>query len=212
MAIKQNPRIAQAARAAISLAVGLFLTFSQSHGAEIGLVALGIFGLGFAVLNGFASVIFQKGLSAIENVPLTMVALLIGIFALMAPNSISGAIETTVSTSTSDALAFKFLVTGWGIIAGAFELYQSRRAGFRSAAGRDLLINASMGLLLAVLFLLAPLDIVSQVGFFGAYLLMSGVHGAISAASPAVTNAASPAVSNAASPAANATSSKTPKA
>jgi hypothetical protein len=171
MAIKQNPRIAQAARAAISLAVGLFLTFSQSHGAEIGLVALGIFGLGF--------------LSAIENVPLTMVALLIGIFALMAPNSISGAIETTVSTSTSDALAFKFLVTGWGIIAGAFELYQSRRAGFRSAAGRDLLINASMGLLLAVLFLLAPLDIVSQVGFFGAYLLMSGVHGAISATSPA---------------------------
>jgi hypothetical protein len=100
MAIKQNPRIAQAARAAISLAVGLFLTFSQSHGAEIGLVALGIFGLGFAVLNGFASVIFQKGLSAIENVPLTMVALLIGIFALMAPNSISGAIETTVWPSS----------------------------------------------------------------------------------------------------------------
>lgn len=204
MAIKQNPRIAQGARAAISLAVGLFLTFSQSHGAEIGLIALGIFGLGFALLNGFASVLFQKGLSAIENVPLTMVALLIGIFALMAPNSISGAIEATVSSATSDALAFKFLVTGWGIIAGAFELYQSRRAGFRSTTGRDLLINASMGLLLAVLFLLAPLDIVSQVGFFGAYLLMSGVHGAISAASPTTKPGASPA--------ANATSANSPKA
>jgi hypothetical protein len=204
MAIKQNPRIAQAARAAISLAVGLFLTFSQSHGAEIGLIALGMFGLGFAILNGFASVIFQKGLSAIENVPLTMVALLIGIFALMAPNSISGAIDATVSSATSDALAFKFLVTGWGIIAGAFELYQSRRAGFGSANGRDLLINASMGLLLAVLFLLAPLDIVSQVGFFGAYLLMSGVHGAISATSPNATSATSPA--------ANATPTKSTKA
>jgi hypothetical protein len=167
-------------------------------------VALGIFGLGFAFLNGISSVIFQKGLSAIENIPLTMVALLIGIFALMAPNSISGAIETTVSSATSDALAFKFLVTGWGIIAGAFELYQSRRAGFRSANGRDLLINASMGLLLAVLFLLAPLDIVSQVGFFGAYLLMSGVHGAISAASPATNSGASPA--------ANATQAKSTKA
>jgi uncharacterized membrane protein HdeD (DUF308 family) len=204
MAIKQNPRIAQAARAAISLAVGLFLTFSQSHGAEIGLIALGVFGLGFAILNGFASVIFQKGLSAIENVPLTMVALLIGIFALMAPNSVSGAIETSVSSATSDALAFKFLVTGWAIIAGAFELYQSRRAGFRSANGRDLLINASMGLLLAALFLLAPLDIVSQVGFFGAYLLMSGVHGAIAAASPTTNPAASPA--------ANATPAKSTKA
>jgi hypothetical protein len=38
---------------------------------------------------------------------------------------------------------------------------------------------------LAVLFLLAPLDIVSQVGFFGAYLMMSGVHIGIAAASPA---------------------------
>lgn len=191
MAITQTPRVAQAARAAVSLAVGLFLTFSQSHGADIGLFALGIFGLGFAFLNGFASVIFQKGLAAIENVPLTMVALLVGIFALLAPNSIGGVVDQTLNSATSDSLAFKFLVTGWGIIAGAFELYQARRAGFKTAAGRDLLINASFGLLLALLFLLAPLDIVSQVGFFGAYLLMSGVHGGISAASPAAKDSSS---------------------
>ena len=203
MAITQTPRIAQAARAAVSLAVGLFLTFSQSHGAEIGLLALGIFGLGFAVLNGFASVIFQKGLAAIENVPLTMVALLVGIFALMAPNSIGGVLDQTLNSTTSDVLAFKFLVTGWGIIAGAFELYQARRAGLKSPAGRDLLINASFGLLLALLFLLAPLDIVSQVGFFGAYLLMSGVHGGISATSPALATA---------KPAAKDSSSKSTKA
>lgn len=203
MAITQTPRIAQAARAAVSLAVGLFLTFSQSHGAEIGLLALGIFGLGFAVLNGFASVIFQKGLAAIENVPLTMVALLVGIFALLAPNSIGGMVDQTLNSATSDALAFKFLVTGWGIIAGAFELYQARRAGFKSRAGQDLLINASFGLLLALLFLLAPLDIVSQVGFFGAYLLMSGVHGGISATSPALTTS---------KPAAKDSSSKSAKA
>ena len=169
MAITQTPRIALAARAAISLAVGLFLTFSQSHGAEIGLLSLGVFGLSFAVLTGLASVIFQKGLAAIENVPLVMVALLIGIFALMASN---------------DEVAFKSLVTGWAIIAGAFELFQARRSGFKSTTGRDLLINSCFSLLLAVLFLLAPLDIVSQVGFFGAYLMMSGVHIGIAAASP----------------------------
>jgi hypothetical protein len=191
MAIKQNPRIAQGARAAISLGVGLYLTFTQSHSAEIGLLALGIFGVGFAILNGFASVIFQKGLAAIENVPLTLVALLIGIFALLAPNSMAGAADASLTAGASNALAFKFLVTGWAIIAGAFELYQARRSGFKSAAGRDLLINASFGLLLAILFLVAPLDIVSQVGFFGAYLLMSGVHGGISAASPAANLAAS---------------------
>jgi uncharacterized membrane protein HdeD (DUF308 family) len=176
MKIKQTPRVSQAARAAISLIVGLYLTFSQSHGAQVGLFALGLFGLGYAILNGLSSLIFQKGLSAIENVPLTMVALLVGIFALLSPNSVNAAAAT---------LAFKFLVTGWGIIAGAFELFQARRAGFKNPAGRDLLINAAFGLLLALLFLVAPLDIVSQVGFFGAYLLMSGVHGAISATSPA---------------------------
>lgn len=170
MAIKQTPRIALAARAGISLAVGLFVTFSQSHGAELGLLALGVFGLSFAVLNGLASAVFQKGMAAIQNVPLVMVALLIGIFALSASN---------------DELAFKFLVTGWAIIAGAFELFQSRRAGFKTAEGRDLLINSCFSLLLALLFLLAPLDIVSQVGFFGAYLMMSGVHIGIAAASPA---------------------------
>jgi hypothetical protein len=170
MAIKQTPRIALAARAGISLAVGLFVTFSQSHGAELGLLALGIFGLSFAVLNGLASAVFQKGMAAIQNVPLVMVALLIGIFALSASN---------------DELAFKFLVTGWAIIAGAFELFQSRRAGFKTSEGRDLLINSCFSLLLAVLFLIAPLDIVSQVGFFGAYLMMSGVHIGIAAASPA---------------------------
>ncbi|MEN9965714.1 MAG: hypothetical protein RJA60_711, partial [Actinomycetota bacterium] len=121
-------------------------------------------------LIGLASVIFQKGLAAIENVPLVMVALLIGIFALSASN---------------DEMAFKFLVTGWAIIAGAFELFQARRSGFRTTSGRDLLINACFSLLLALLFLLAPLDIVSQVGFFGAYLMMSGVHIGIAAASPA---------------------------
>jgi hypothetical protein len=185
MKIKQTPRVAQAARAAISFGVGLFLTFSQSHGAQIGLLALGIFGLGFAVLNGLASVIFQKGLAAIENVPLTMVALLVGIFALLAPDTISSTVASATEQATgSDALAFKMLVTGWAIIAGAFELYQARRAGFASLAGRDLLINASFGLLLAILFLTAPLDIVSQVGFFGAYLLLSGVHSGLSAASP----------------------------
>jgi hypothetical protein len=109
-------------------------------------------------------------MAAIENVPLVMVALLIGIFSLSA---------------SGDAAAFKFLVTGWAIIAGAFELYQARRAGFKTTPGRDLLINSSFSLLLAILFLLAPLDIVSQVGFFGAYLMMTGVHIGIAAASPA---------------------------
>ena len=180
MQITQTPRIPLAARAAASFGVGLFLTFSQSHSAATGLLALGIFGLSYGLLSGTASIVFQKGLAAIESIPLTVVALLIGGFALMVPGTIASAGQNSTA-----AVAFKMLVTGWAIIAGAFELYQARRAGFKTTTGRDLLITSSFGLLLALLFLVANLDIVSQVGFFGAYLLLSGVHLGISATSPA---------------------------
>lgn len=163
-----------ALRAAISLAVGLFITFSASHSPTTGLFALAIFGIGFAVLNGIGTAVWGKGLTAVENMPLTVAAFLIGLLAILVPQ---GDTETQV-------LAFTYLVTGWGLIAGSFELYLARRAGFRSQAGKDNLINAGFSLLLGVLFLIAPLDIVSAVGFFGAYLVLSGVHLAIAAATP----------------------------
>jgi hypothetical protein len=81
-------------------------------------------------------------------------------------------------------MAFIYLVTGWGLVAGAFELYLARRQGFRTRTGKDALINAGLSLLLGMLFLLAPLDIVSAVGFFGAYLVLSAIHLAIAAATP----------------------------
>jgi uncharacterized membrane protein HdeD (DUF308 family) len=42
-----------------------------------------------------------------------------------------------------------------------------------------------LSIVLGMLFLVAPLDIVSAVGFFGAYLIVSGVQLAVAAASPA---------------------------
>jgi hypothetical protein len=45
-------------------------------------------------------------------------------------------------------------------------------------------ISAVLAALLALLFALVPLDIVSAVGFFGAYLIVSGVHLGIAAYSP----------------------------
>jgi uncharacterized membrane protein HdeD (DUF308 family) len=81
-------------------------------------------------------------------------------------------------------MAFIYLVTGWGLVAGAFELYLARRSGLKTRNGKDALINAVLSLLLGLLFLVAPLDIVSAVGFFGAYLALSGIHLAIAAATP----------------------------
>ena len=167
-------KIVLALRAAISLAIGLFITFSQSHSAATGLLALAIFGLGFAVSNGISTSIWGKGLTAIENMPLTVAAVIIGLLAVLVPTG----------DLVASQMAFIYLVTGWGLIAGSFELYLARRSGFGSRAGKDSLINACFSLLLGLVFLVAPLDVISAVGFFGAYLAISGVHLAIAAGTP----------------------------
>jgi hypothetical protein len=167
-------KIVIALRATISFAVGIFITFNQSHSATTGLLSLAIFGIGFAILNGVGSAVWGKGLTSIDHLPLTIVALIVGVLAFLIPSG----------DPQAEQLAFIYLVTGWGLVAGAFELYLARREGFATRQGKDALLNASFGLLLGLLFLLAPLDIVSAVGFFGAYLALSGIHLAIAATTP----------------------------
>jgi uncharacterized membrane protein HdeD (DUF308 family) len=49
---------------------------------------------------------------------------------------------------------------------------------------REHLITAGLALVLGLLFLVTPMDAVSSVGFFGAYLVLSSVHLGIAAFSP----------------------------
>ena len=161
-------------RAAVSISVGLFITFTQSHSAATGLFALALFGIGSAVAN-VASTIWGKGkYLSVDSLPLTLIALAVGLFAALIPQT----------EPTAQGLAFVYLVAGWAVISGAMELYLANRAGFRTRAGKDGLISAGLGLALGLLFLIVQLDIVSAVGFFGAYLVISGVHLAIAALTP----------------------------
>lgn len=162
------------ARAAVSVAVGLFITFTQSHSAATGLFALAIFGVGFAIAN-LASTIWAKGkYLSVESLPFTLIALSVGLFSAFIPQT----------EPEAQALAFVYLVSGLGVISGAMELYLASRKGFSSRAGKDGLISAVLGLAIGLLFLIVQLDIVSAVGFFGAYLVISGVHLAIAALTP----------------------------
>jgi len=79
---------------------------------------------------------------------------------------------------------FLSVVAFWASIAGIYELYLAWRAGLAERAGRDLLISSVLTFGLALLFLVGNLDIVSAVGFFGAYLILLGVHWGIAAAGP----------------------------
>jgi uncharacterized membrane protein HdeD (DUF308 family) len=161
-------------RAIVFLAVGLFITFAQSHSAATGLFALAIFGIGFGVAN-VAATIWAKGkYLSVESLPFSVIACAVGLFAALIPQT----------EPTAQALVFVYLVAGWAVISGAMELYLANRAGFKTRGGKDGLISAGLGLALGLLFLIGQLDIVSAVGFFGAYLVISGVHLAIAALTP----------------------------
>jgi uncharacterized membrane protein HdeD (DUF308 family) len=161
-------------RAAIFVAVGLFITFTQSHSAATGLFALAVFGIGLAVANIAATIWDKRNHLSVESLPLTLISLAVGLFAVLIPQS----------DSTAQALVFVYLVSGWAVVSGAIELYLANRSGFRTRAGKDGLITAVLGLGIGLLFLIAPLDIVSAVGFFGAYLVICGVHLGIAALTP----------------------------
>ena len=167
-------RIVLASRAFITLAIGIYITFNQSHSAEAGLFALGIFGVGYAVLNATTSFIFAKRLTAIETVPMSVIALLIGLFAFL----------VSANSPFTHKASLTALVTAWGLVSAAFEFYLARRQGFKTQLGRDTLLSAILNILLAVLFLTLPMKSVEIVGFFGAYLVLSGVHVGITAATP----------------------------
>ena len=101
------------------------------------------------------------------------------IAAAMALAAIAQALGTE---SDSSRLVFLMLVAGWAIVVGAIELYLASREGFSERAGRDYLISAIFSLALGGLFLIALPDVVSAVGFFGAYLILLGAHWDIAAA------------------------------
>jgi uncharacterized membrane protein HdeD (DUF308 family) len=161
-------------RAIIFVAVGLFITFTQSHSAATGLFALAVFGIGFAVANIAATIWDKNNYLSVESLPLTLISLAVGLFAVLIPQT----------DTTAQALAFVYLVSGWAVVSGAIQLYLANRSGFRTRAGKDGLITAVLGVAIGALFLIAPLDIVSAVGFFGAYLVICGVHLGIAALTP----------------------------
>jgi uncharacterized membrane protein HdeD (DUF308 family) len=167
-------KIVIASRAMIYLVTGLLITFTQSHSANTGLMFLAGFGIGLALVNSISTLIAKSGIWSLDSLPVSLVAALVGLAASFIPSS----------NQAASGLAFVYLVAGWALISGSFDLYLARRVGFKSRSGKDSLISSALSLLLGVLFLAAPIDIVSAVGFFGAYLVLTGVHLAIAAFTP----------------------------
>lgn len=165
-------RIIHLPRAALALAGGLFITFSQSHAAVVGLAVFALFAL-----------LSASGALFIERKQKPKKLLIHSVVSLIAAGMALAAIAQALGTESDSArLVFLMLVAGWAIVVGAIELYLASREGFSERAGRDYLISAIFSLALGGLFLIALPDVVSAVGFFGAYLILLGVHWGIAAA------------------------------
>ena len=157
-------------RTAICLEVGLVITFSQVHNVTLGLQSLTSFGVGYAMITIFVALLQRKKLASYQNLPITGLALVVGLIAAQAP-------------TTGGMIWFRLLVAGWGVLSGCYEIWLASKASFRSMRGKEQLLTGLLGLILGALYLLVPLSEIDAVGFFGAYLIISAVHLGIAAAS-----------------------------
>lgn len=133
-----------------------------------------------SIAVGLFVTFWQAHHAAVGLVALAIFTILYGLRTLFGapkyfPIALIALITAFISASSlqeSSNATFILLVAIWGAAQAATDFIN-----------RDV-ISAVLASLLALLFALVPLDIVSAVGFFGAYLIVSGVHLGIAAYSP----------------------------
>ncbi|MEN9989254.1 MAG: hypothetical protein RL508_233 [Actinomycetota bacterium] len=154
----------------VYLEVGLVITFSQAHTYGVGIMAITSFGIGYAMVSVLVALIQRKKMAAYESVPLTVVALGIGLAA-------------TQLNSHTEVFWYPMLIVIWGLASAGFEWQGARKLGYRTQSGSEHLISAVLGLLLGLLYAFVRLQEIDAVGFLGAYMILSAVHLGISAVS-----------------------------
>ena len=165
-------------KSAIALATGIFITFMQIHDQVVGLTSLAVIALGWAAANLLAIFMAKNRISVLETVPLLVIQAIFGVIAVNAALNVAGE-PTAQFLSPLTVLAIT-----WGFLSGAYDVWQAQLTGSKTGPGRDFLVSAGLNFVLAAIFLIPTLDLVSAVGFIGAYAVLMGVHLGISAASP----------------------------
>lgn len=168
-------RIVIGFRAAIALAAALVITFTRPDRAALGLAIFA----GFCLAHGIGSLLIgflrQKTNPLTNVLPQAIIAVAASALALLALGS----------TASSQLAALQLLVIGYLVLNAAFETYLASRSGFKTVDGREHLIAAGLGALIATIFVATNPEPLNAVGFLGAYFALSAVHQGIWAASPA---------------------------
>lgn len=150
------------ARAIPALIVAAAITFTLNHSSSFGLTVFGLFALTSGLLLGALS------FRVLPAGPVRTVFVIHAVVGVLA-----GALGLALNTFGSGFLVF--LVSAWAAITGFLELYSGIRS--RGAAeARDWVVVGSFTALLAVVYLVFPLNDVEAVGFFGVYTVILAVY------------------------------------
>jgi uncharacterized membrane protein HdeD (DUF308 family) len=163
--------VVPAARAFAALVLAAVITFTRdTHTAEFGLIAFGVFAVVDGLVVAALSAVFApRGVTRILFVVQGVIGVVAGILALALMGSGLG--------------LFLYLVTVWAALTGCLELYSALRSRGKDAAARDWLVTGALTALLALAFVFIPADAVLAIGLLGAWAVVVGVFQAIGAAS-----------------------------
>jgi uncharacterized membrane protein HdeD (DUF308 family) len=152
-------------RGSLALAPAAVITFSQDHSPALGLTVFGVWAIVSGVLVGALSARLETDRTArgaaVANGIVTAAAGLVAV-----------GLRDTASNGVG---AFAFTVAVWAAVTGILELLAGLRLRGRTPAARDWIAAGALTALLALVFVLLPLDPVTAVGLLGAYLVVLGV-------------------------------------
>jgi uncharacterized membrane protein HdeD (DUF308 family) len=149
-------------RGILALVPTVVVTFSPNHSPAFGLIVFGV----WAVVSGL--VVGALSLrSTVER----------GIRSLFAVNAVVTVVAGILALTVPGGLPFLlYLVSVWAAVTGIVELFAGLRARGQSPAARDWIAVGAFTALLALVYLVLPLDPVSAVGVLGGYFVIIGVY------------------------------------
>mgnify|MGYP000665015606 CR=1 FL=1 len=174
----KNRRIVASIQAIAAFVAGILITFSQSHSANVGMVALAIMSIGWALAFAWSAIKDKTVYGRIGKGLIVAASSAMAILAI----GLAGSIRDGEPQITGPWP----LLISWGL-AGAFtEVILALSAKPGSGRRRDHLISAGLAAAFGLTQFFTPSnDSVTHVGFLGAYAVILSVHLGLSVLSPA---------------------------
>jgi hypothetical protein len=179
----KNRKITATIQAVSAFIAGILITFSQSHNADIGMIALIVMSIGWVIAFGWAGYAKKEIRARVFRFVIAVASAAMIPVAFATLSNIGGSSAPIEGTPEEYAWG---LLASWGYLGAIVELILAFYGKPGSSRRRDHFISAGLAALLGVAQTVTPTsDAVTHVGAFGAYAVILAVHLGLVAMSPA---------------------------